>query len=414
MSEDGPDPVSKVLQERSPASGSAQASALHNVVDPMHSSSRAAVNPSGNTGNPHGPRRSIGNSAVSHGIDPVPRAPPSMPNVAVSSQVVSSTTGYTPRYAGNGSRYGVSYIGGGSHLGGRQDPGRWFNIWGGSRRPQQRRGTCFVTAVIMFIGFEYAAYTITVLPSILHPNVTILGVTYIVLFHLLFMLLVTAFIKTSITDPGVVPGNWGFYMGDDCKRRRYCKVCHVWKPDRTHHCSACGRCVLNMDHHCPWVNNCIGYENRKFFIQLLCYAIACVSCIVIHGTHFLLTEGSDLFPQETTAIDVDPIQYLKDIGSFASAVIMLLLAVLLGIPLIPFTKFHLTMIARNSSTIENMDVLSRSRGRYDLGTMRNLEQVLGPNPWLWWVPCHTRGSRPVGDGVRWRQQYWKAVESADV
>lgn len=41
--------------------------------------------------------------------------------------------------------------------------------------------------------------------------------------------------------------------------------------------------VLNMDHHCPWVNNCIGFENRKYFIQLLCYALICVLCVAVHG-----------------------------------------------------------------------------------------------------------------------------------
>ena len=68
-------------------------------------------------------------------------------------------------------------------------------------------------------------------------------------------------------------------MGDETKRRRYCKMCNVWKPDRTHHCSIYNRCILNMDHHCPWINNCVGFYNRKFFVQLLVYIFSTL-CIV--------------------------------------------------------------------------------------------------------------------------------------
>lgn len=34
---------------------------------------------------------------------------------------------------------------------------------------------------------------------------------------------------------------------------RFCDKCMLVKPDRAHHCSVCGMCVLKMDHHCPWV-----------------------------------------------------------------------------------------------------------------------------------------------------------------
>merc|ERR1712151_586434 len=58
--------------------------------------------------------------------------------------------------------------------------------------------------------------------------------------------------------------------------RRYCKWCAKYKPDRTHHCRVCRTCVLKMDHHCPWIYNCVGFRNHKYFFLLLLYsAIAC-------------------------------------------------------------------------------------------------------------------------------------------
>ncbi len=70
-------------------------------------------------------------------------------------------------------------------------------------------------------------------------------------------------------------------MKDRNKRNliKYCMICYANKPERTHHCSKCNRCVLNMDHHCPWLNVCIGLKNRKHFILLLFYTL--LVCFVI-------------------------------------------------------------------------------------------------------------------------------------
>ena len=54
-------------------------------------------------------------------------------------------------------------------------------------------------------------------------------------------------------------------------KRKYCTKCKAIKPPRAHHCSVAGRCVVKMDHYCPWVNNTVGQNNHKFFLQFLVY-----------------------------------------------------------------------------------------------------------------------------------------------
>ncbi|KAJ7704067.1 DHHC palmitoyltransferase-domain-containing protein [Mycena rosella] len=49
---------------------------------------------------------------------------------------------------------------------------------------------------------------------------------------------------------------------------RWCSRCVIVKPYRARHCRVCGTCVLKFDHHCPWIGQCVGVRNRKFFLNL--------------------------------------------------------------------------------------------------------------------------------------------------
>ena len=50
--------------------------------------------------------------------------------------------------------------------------------------------------------------------------------------------------------------------------------------------STCEHCVRRMDHHCPWINNCVGEFNQKYFVLFtvrdsVCARLCVCVCLVL-------------------------------------------------------------------------------------------------------------------------------------
>mmetsp|Transcript_50510 Transcript_50510/g.110495 ORF Transcript_50510/g.110495 Transcript_50510/m.110495 type:complete len:334 (-) Transcript_50510:115-1116(-) len=214
-------------------------------------------------------------------------------------------------------------------------------------------------------------------------------------FVFLAILWVICYVRAVLTLPGTIPNtdDWtadGSAHKDqealnslniEKKRtgeRRQCKWCsNKYKPDRCHHCRICRMCILKMDHHCPWIYNCVGYRNHKYFFLLLLY-----SCLALHLVIWTMWE---------TARDALVLNY-----SFFTMFVLLFgesLAVFLGILLTGFFGFHIWLMLRAMTTIEFCEKSSkRVRGEFPASAYKksswvgDIQEVLGKDFVLWLLP----------------------------
>lgn len=136
---------------------------------------------------------------------------------------------------------------------------------------------------------------------------------------------------------------------------RYCDKCRLIKPDRTHHCSVCGECVLKMDHHCPWINNCVNFTNYKCFILFLGYAL--LYCIYVSLTslqYFIAFWKVNCFTEsQVQSFYLNMFIFQGDLPGMGRFNILFLffVAVMFAVSLISLFAYHCYLVLQNRTTL---------------------------------------------------------------
>jgi hypothetical protein len=151
----------------------------------------------------------------------------------------------------------------------------------------------------------------------------------------------------SISDSDAVFANLGSKAYIDpysSQPRPICSTCQIPKPPRSSHCSTCEACVSEFDHHCPFVGNCIGGRNKRYFVAYvvltgICSAYLFATSIAVCVISYMSSERQEGF-----------ITLLQMPGALLCAIITL--------PstwsMLPFSCFHIFLLCRNRTTKEHL------------------------------------------------------------
>ncbi|XP_029703282.1 palmitoyltransferase ZDHHC2 [Takifugu rubripes] len=268
-----------------------------------------------------------------------------------------------------------------------------------------------VLFIVLIVAWSYYAYVLQLCVDSIEDTKE--KVVYLLVYHLIFIMFIWTYWQTIFTKPMTplkefhlshadkellqredreesqqeilrrIAKDLPIYTRTNSGAIRFCERCQLLKPDRSHHCSVCDKCVLKMDHHCPWVNNCVGFSNYKFFMQFLAYSL--LYCLFITATDFqyFIKFWMNKLPDTQAKFHILFLFFSASMFSVSLAALFI---------------YHCWLVCKNRSTLEAVRSPVFGHGTdkngFSLGFSKNLLQVFGDESKYWPVPVFSS----LGDG----------------